>query len=100
MAGEYRAPDWFSSFVKDVERVFTMPKGRGKLIRPRYPRVIAGVCSGIAEYFGWDVAVLRVLVVVFTVATSGFLILGYGLGWVLIPEGSYALPGDVGASKS
>lgn len=100
MAGEYRAPDWFSNFVKHVEQAFTVPKGRGRLVRPRHPRVIAGVCSGVAEYFGWDVAVLRVLVVVFTVGTPGLLMLGYGLGWVLIPEGMYALPGDIGTRKS
>jgi len=100
MAGEYGVPDWFSRFMQEVERAFTVPKGRGKLMRPRYPRVIGGVCSGIAEYFGWNVVVLRVLALVFTVATSGLLILGYALGWVLIPEGSYALPGDIGATKS
>ena len=100
MAGEYRAPDWFSNFVKYVEQAFAVPKGTGRLVRSQHPRVIAGVCSGIADYFGWNVAVLRVLVVLFTVGTSGFLMLGYGLGWVLIPEGTYALPGDIGTRKS
>jgi phage shock protein C len=97
MAGQDNTPTWFSNLVKELERIFTP---RGPLIRPRHSRMIAGVCSGIAAYFGWDLSVLRILVVVFTVATSGFLIIGYVAGWVLIPEGSFALPEDTGASKS
>ena len=33
----------------------------GQLMRPRYPRVIAGVCSGFALHYGWDVSLVRVI---------------------------------------
>jgi phage shock protein C len=99
MAAPYQTPNWFSQFIREVERLFT-PKDTGKLVRPRHPRAIAGVCSGLAQHYGWDVTVLRLLVIVFTVGTSGFLILAYAAAWVLIPEGQYALPYDAGASKS
>jgi phage shock protein C len=101
MTGQNETPNWFSQFTRELERIFTtVPRGTGKLIRPRHPRVIAGVCSGIAQHFGWDVAILRILVAVFTIATSGFLILAYAAAWVIIPEGQYALPNDAGATKS
>ena len=33
-------------------------------------RMIAGVCSGIAEYFGWDITLVRILYVLATVCTA------------------------------
>ena len=43
-------------------------------------RMIAGVCSGIADYFGWDVTLVRILYVLatFFTAFSGL--------WVIMPE--------------
>jgi len=42
-----------------------------------------GVCSGIADYTGLDVTLVRVGLVLLTFATSGWLILGYLLtGWL------------------
>jgi phage shock protein C len=34
--------------------------------------MIAGVCGGIADYFGFDPTVVRVLWVVITLVTAGF----------------------------
>ena len=85
---------WMGRLMVRLEQAFVFPKGRGgRLVRPRFPRVIAGVCSGLAEQYGWDVRVLRFVVVVLTMASSGLLLLGYLLAWVLIPEGARALPG-------
>ena len=33
-------------------------------------RMIAGVCSGIAEYFGWDPTLLRIVYVLATFFTA------------------------------
>lgn len=66
-----------------------------RLVRPRRPRIIAGVCSGIALYYGWDVAWVRVLFAVFTCLTTGIGILVYLAAWLLLPEAQYALsPGS------
>ncbi len=49
-------------------------------------RIIAGVCGGIAEYFGWDPATLRivyVLVSIFSAAFPGILV--YIILWVVMP---------------
>lgn len=49
-------------------------------------RMIAGVCSGIADYFGWDVTLVRILYVqaTFFTAFSGGIV--YLILWVIMPE--------------
>ena len=64
-----------------------------RLVRPRYPRMIAGVCSAFALQFGWDLTLVRVITAALGVLTSGAVGLAYLLAWVLIPEAPYALPG-------
>ena len=63
-----------------------------KLVRPRYPRMVAGVCAAIAQQYGWDLSVVRIVTVVFALLTSGFGGLCYLAAWVIIPEAPYALP--------
>ncbi|HJG76641.1 PspC domain-containing protein [Phocaeicola barnesiae] len=49
-------------------------------------RMIAGVCSGIADYFGWDVTLVRILYVLatFFTAFSGGIV--YLVLWVVMPK--------------
>ena len=56
-----------------------------RLVRPRSDRWIAGVCSGIARYFGLDPTLIRVLWVLF-VCLAGSGILAYVICWIVIPE--------------
>ena len=56
------------------------------LVRNRDNRIVAGVCAGLADYFGMDVNVVRLVVAVVTVFTAGTAILAYLLAWALIPE--------------
>ena len=63
-----------------------------RIVRPRSPRMIAGVCSGLAIHCGWDVAVVRILFAVAACLTTGCAIFFYIAAWVLIPEARYALP--------
>jgi phage shock protein C len=58
--------------------------GNKRLIRPRSGRMLAGVCSGIAEYTGIDVNVIRVVFVVLGLLAWGVLI--YLAAWIVIPE--------------
>ncbi len=67
----------------------------GKLVRPRYPRMIAGVCSAFALQYGWDIAVVRLVTVVIALFTSGIGFLAYLAAWIIIPEAQYALPPQV-----
>ena len=57
-----------------------------KLERTR-DKVIGGVCGGIAKYFGWDAAIVRLLYVVLSVASIGFPgMLVYLILWIAMPE--------------
>ena len=61
---------------------FNSPK---QLRRSRTARMVAGVCGGIAEYFGIDANLVRLVLVVLTFfGGTGALI--YVIGWLLIPE--------------
>ena len=56
-----------------------------KLFRDPEDKKIAGVASGIAKYFGVDVAVVRILFLVF-IFLGGFGILAYIVLWIAVPE--------------
>jgi phage shock protein C len=60
---------------------------RQRLRRSREDRVIAGVCAGIADYFGWSPTRVRVAYVVISVLSAAFPgLLVYAVLWVLMPE--------------
>jgi phage shock protein C len=49
-------------------------------------KMIAGVCAGIAEYFGWDVTLFRVAFVIASIVSVAFPgILVYVVLWVVMP---------------
>ena len=60
-------------------------QGKGKLCRSR-DRVIAGVCGGIAEWFGWPATRIRVIYVVVSILSAAFPgTLVYLILWVVMP---------------
>jgi phage shock protein PspC (stress-responsive transcriptional regulator) len=56
-----------------------------RLVRTLDGRMVAGVCSGLAEYTGLDVTVIRLI---FAAATFlGFFgVFAYLAAWVIVPE--------------
>ncbi len=66
-------------------------EGTGKLVRPRNSRMIAGVCAGFSEHYGWDLNVVRIVSVAVTLFT-GVTLFAYLIAWIIIPEAPYALP--------
>lgn len=60
--------------------------GTKTLVRSRKGRMVAGICAGVAEYFGWDVTLVRVVVAVIAVLTGGAGLLAYLAAWAIIPE--------------
>lgn len=59
---------------------------RAPLRRSREKRMIAGVVGGLAEHFGLNVTLLRVLYVVVSILSVAFPgILVYLILWVVIP---------------
>ncbi len=50
-------------------------------------RVIAGVCAGLAEWLGWDIALVRLLYLIVSIFSAGFPgILAYIILWIVMPE--------------
>jgi phage shock protein PspC (stress-responsive transcriptional regulator) len=59
----------------------------GRLLRSSN-KAIAGVCAGIAEYFGWDVRMLRLIWLVMAILGAGCPVLFYLVLWMVMPEKS------------
>ena len=57
-----------------------------KLYRNPDGRVISGICSGLATYFGVDVALIRLLFVLCLFLSFGTFLLIYFILWVITPE--------------
>ena len=56
-----------------------------RLYRSRYQKKLGGVCAGLANYFGVDVTLIRLLWVLLIVFYgAGFL--AYIISWIIIPE--------------
>ncbi|MEY2420409.1 MAG: hypothetical protein QOI95_476 [Acidimicrobiaceae bacterium] len=56
-----------------------------RLVRRSQGRMIAGVCKGIADHFGIDPILVRIVVVVITFF-GGAGVIAYAAAWLLIPE--------------
>lgn len=56
-----------------------------KLYRSRSDRMLGGVCGGIAQHFGLDPTIVR-LIAVAAIFLAGSAILAYLVAWIVIPE--------------
>ncbi len=63
-----------------------MMKDDKRLERPRAGRMLAGVCAGIAEYFGLEVSLVRIGYVLLTLFTAFCGVLVYFILVVIIPQ--------------
>lgn len=58
---------------------------RPPLVRPRQGRMIAGVCAGLAQHFGWSVTMVRLVwLLMLLFAGTGLLI--YVVLWIVVPN--------------
>ena len=57
-----------------------------RLVRTRDDQMIAGVCGGLARYFGIDPTLVRVLAVIALVFTFPAGLIGYLLAWAIMPS--------------
>ena len=62
------------------------PQQPKRLVRRSDDRMVAGVCSGVADYLGVDVTLVRLVTVVGAIFGFGSLILAYVVAWALLPE--------------
>jgi phage shock protein C len=57
-----------------------------KLYRSRKDRMLAGVCGGLAEYFGIDPVIVRILALILLLPGGLPGLLPYLVLWLLVPE--------------
>ncbi|MEQ9307462.1 MAG: PspC domain-containing protein [Marinoscillum sp.] len=58
-----------------------------RLFRSKTDSMLAGVCGGIAEYFGLDPSLVRIAYVLVSVLSAAFPgLLVYIILWIVIPE--------------
>ena len=56
-----------------------------KLFRDGDNKVVAGICAGVSNYFGWNISIVRTLfALLILLAGTGFWL--YIIAWILIPE--------------
>ncbi|WEK55154.1 MAG: PspC domain-containing protein [Candidatus Cohnella colombiensis] len=60
-----------------------------KLFRSTHDRKLSGVCGGIAEYFGLDSTLVRILLVIIAVFSAGSVIIVYIIAAIIIPRDPY-----------
>lgn len=83
--------------TQDSNEYIDEKKGVKRLFRNPDNKVLGGVCSGIAAYFGWDVTVLRILLIILSlpiISGGTFIMKGFFLfyifAWIIIPEAKTA----------
>ena len=81
----------FCSSCGAVVPMTTYIPGR-PLVRPIAGRQVAGVCIGLAQAYGWDVALVRIFTVLGLVFSGGLVAVAYLAGWIGIPEEPLQLP--------
>lgn len=78
----------FDEELKDEKRFTSSSKGRSglkKLYRNTDDQIVAGVCSGIAAYFGMQPLVIRLLFFI-SIFFGGVGVIIYLILWIVVPE--------------
>ena len=57
-----------------------------KLCRDTNDKMIAGVCAGIANYFGIDKTIVRLVVAILAICSFSGLFWIYLIAWLIMPE--------------
>jgi phage shock protein PspC (stress-responsive transcriptional regulator) len=69
---------------REKEPIVARPMSR-TLTRPRDGRIIAGVCAGLADRFGWSVFLVRLLFLV-SIILPGSQVVVYLILWLMMPN--------------
>jgi len=86
--------------VNEPGPVYAYGTPTNPIVRPRIGRKLAGVCRGLANHYGWDVTITRVIAVLLAVATFPIGLVAYILFWVLLPEEPQVAPDLSGLSTT
>ncbi len=89
-----------SACGKPVIDPAVFPAQARPLTRPVAGRKLAGVCQGLANHYGWDVTVTRVIAVLLAVVLFPVGLVAYAAFWVLMPQEPQFLPPVTGMNAS
>jgi len=56
-----------------------------RLTRRTRDKILGGVCGGLADHFGWDPTVVRLLAVLAAFFSLGTAVVAYAVAWALMP---------------
>lgn len=70
----------------DNEEQADVPKITKKLFRNPDKKIIGGVAAGLAEYFGIDTYLMRLIMLALFIPMHGLLVLAYIIMWIKVPE--------------
>ncbi len=79
-------PENFSEEAGEEEPLAGQKTRKRKLYRDPEQTVLGGVCGGLSVYFNMDPVVLRLIVVLLALLTSGAGILVYVILWIVVPK--------------
>src|ERR1700761_7567919 len=65
-------------------QAYAVPQSR--IYRAREGKMFAGICAGFAAAYGWDVILVRLLLVALVFFGVGILIPAYFVAWIVIPK--------------
>ena len=57
-----------------------------RLVRSSKDKWLGGVLGGLADYFGWDPTIVRLVYVLVTMCTAFSGVLAYLVLWILMPK--------------
>lgn len=61
-------------------------KVRGELFRNKTKGKVGGVCAGLADYFGWETWLVRIIVASAILLGSGFVFVAYIAAWFILDK--------------
>ena len=77
--------------AENAEQETFQEKTRKELFRDMKRGKIAGVCAGLAQYFGMDISLMRIIWILVFIFTVGFVsVVAYVILWVVLPEAETA----------
>jgi phage shock protein PspC (stress-responsive transcriptional regulator) len=79
-------PENFSEESAGDEPYAGQNKIKKRLYRDPERRVLGGVCGGLAAYFDLDVAIMRIIIVLLTLITTGAGVFAYIILWIAVPK--------------
>ncbi|WP_297097512.1 PspC domain-containing protein [uncultured Draconibacterium sp.] len=79
-------PENFSEEAGEEEPLAGQKTRKRKLYRDPEQTVLGGVCGGLAVYFNMDPVVIRLIVVLLALITSGAGMLVYLILWIIVPK--------------